>query len=308
MPTDKMIVSKRVKKGRALTVGHQEAMACTPLLGLNMHPKWLAGGSAEDFLLPLKELGLGVLEFTLNLSSPDWPEVNSLIEECLRLGFVLTFHAPYKDPHNPAGFSTGEKGKIERLYRPALAYAARVAEEAGSTTLVVHGAKGHGPREELRHDTRAFLSWIEEEFANLRPCIELLVREERANKIGDNKAELVEIVAGLSSPRVGICWDLGHDARNGSVAAPPGFIGLVRHVHLHDISPDGCDHSPLIFGNAPYEERLRQLIQAGYEGAVILEMNGYLVAKFAAVKGVSPRQILQDNLSLLAQLLEPPLR
>ena len=68
----------------------------TKLLGLNMHPLWLGDGRAEDFLNPLKELGLNVLEFTLNLSSPDWPEMRSLIEECHRLGFRLTFHAPYK--------------------------------------------------------------------------------------------------------------------------------------------------------------------------------------------------------------------
>jgi len=212
--------------------------------------------------------------------------------------------------------------EVERLYRPAIEYAARIAEEAGPTTLVVHGAKGHGSREELRHDTRAFLAWIGEEFADLCPCIELLVREEQANKIGDNKAELVGIVAGpslrlvskatsvqatglrtgLGSPKVGICWDLGHDTRNGSVAAPPDFIASVRHVHLHDISPDGTDHCPLIFGNVPYRKRLCQLIRVAYGGIIILEVNGYLVSHFAAAKGVPPSQILWDNFRELGGL------
>ena len=328
MPTDEMVNSKHVKEERTPTVGYRGATGRAPLLGLNMHPNWLVGRSAEDFLFPLREVGLNVLEFTLNPSSPDWLEIRSLIEECHRLGFRITFHAPYKDPHNPAGFSGAKRDEVEWLYRPALAYAARIAEEAGTTTLVVHGAKGHGPREELRRDTQAFLAWIGEEFANLRPCIELLVREDRANKIGDNKAELVDIVsgpslrlvskatsvqatglrAGLGSSKVGICWDLGHDARNGSVAAPPGFIASVRHVHLHDIAPDGTDHCPLLFGNVPYEKYLRQLIRAGYKGAVILEVNGYLVLQFATATGQLPFPILQDNLSLLARLLEPPLQ
>ena len=277
-----------------------------PQLGLNMHPLWLGDGRAENFLFPLRERGLSVLEFTLNLSSPDWPEMCSLIEEGHRLGFGITFHAPYKDPHNPAGFSRGEREKIERLYRPALAYAARVAEEAGPTILVVHGAKGNRPREELCRDTRAFLAWIVEEFPALCPSIELLVREERANKTGDNKDELVEIVSGLGSPKVGICWDLGHDARNGSVAAPPGFIASVRHVHLHDISPDGYDHCPLIFGSVPYEDHVRRLGQTGYRGAIILEVNGYLVSRFAAAAGSYPFQILQDNLLSLALLFGLP--
>jgi len=41
----------------------------------------------------------------------------------------------------------------------------------------------------------------------------------------------------LDSPKVGICWDLGHDVCNGSAPVPLGFITSVRHVHLHDISP-----------------------------------------------------------------------
>ncbi len=301
MPADEIIKSRSIKEG-ALIARHRGAMDSASLLGLNMHPKWLGNGTAEDFLLPLRELGLGILEFTLNLASSDWPEMRSLIEEGRRLGFKVTFHAPYKDLHNPAGFSGAKRDEVERLYKPALAYAARVVEEAGPTTLVVHGAKGNSPRDELRRDTRAFLDWIMEEFANLRPCIELLVNEEMMNKIGDNKAELVEIVSGLSLPAAGICWDLGHDARNGSVAAPAGFIGLVRHVHLHDISPAGEDHNPLVFGNVPYEKRLRQLIRAAYKGAVVLEVDGQRVARFAATQGKHPRQILQDNLSLLETL------
>ncbi len=296
-----------------------------PPLGLNMHPQWLGDGKAEDFLFPLRDLGLSVLEFTLNLSSPEWPEMDSLIEEGCRLGFRVTFHAPYKGPCNPAGFSGAKRDEVERLYRPALAYAAHVAEEAGDTTLVVHGAKGNSPREELRRDTRAFLAWIVEEFPGLCPCIELLVKEERTNRIGDNKAELVEIVsgpslrpvskatsvqamglrAGLGLPEVGICWDLGHDARNGSVATPPGFVTSVRHAHLHDISPDGEDHNPLVFGNVPYEDYLRRLNQAGYRGAIILEVDGQRVSRFAATQGKHPSQILQDNLSLLRQLFRP---
>ena len=141
-----------------------------------------------------------------------------------------------------------------------------------------------------------------EEAPGLRPSIELLVREENTAKIGDNKAELVEIVSALGSSEVGICWDLGHDARNGSVAIPSGFIASVRHVHLHDISPDGEDHCPLLFGNVPYEKHLRQLIGAGYRKAVILEVNGYLVSRFAVAEGKHPYQILRSCLLKLGQL------
>jgi sugar phosphate isomerase/epimerase len=282
----------------------EDESANEPQLGLNMHPKWLWDSTASEFLSPLRALGLSTLEFTLDISSPDWPEISSLIEECRQLGFQVSFHAPYKDPYNPVGFSGAKRKEMESLFWPAIEYAARIAgDTVQPTTLVVHGAKGNCPRGELRRDTEAFLAWILEEAPDLRPSIELLVREENTAKIGDNKAELVEIVSGLGSPKVGICWDLGHDARNGSKAAPPpGFIGLVRHVHVHDISPDGEDHCPLLFDNVPYRRRLCQLIRVGYGGIIILEVNGYLVSHFAAAKGVHPSQILWDNFRELGGL------
>jgi sugar phosphate isomerase/epimerase len=270
-------------------------------LGLNMHPKWLGNGTAEDFLLPLRHLGLCVLEFTLNLSSPDWPEVHVLIEECHKLGFQLSFHAPYKGPYNPAGFSTGERGKIERLFRPAISYATRIAEEAGPTTLVIHGAKRKGPRADLRRDTEAFLGWILEEAPGLRPAIELLIRDETTSKIGDNKAEVVEIVSALDSPEVGICWDLGHDTYNGSLPVPPGFLPLVHHVHVHDIAPDGRDHCPVLFGKVPYEKYLYQLAGVNYRKSVILEVNGYHVSFIAEAEGMNSYQILQSCFRTLNQ-------
>jgi sugar phosphate isomerase/epimerase len=285
----------------------EKESANKPQLGFNMHPKWLRDSTASEFLSPLRVLGLNILEFTLNLCSPDWPEFSSLIEECRRLGFRASFHAPYKDPYNVAGFSGAKRKEIESLYWPAIEYAARIAgDTVQSTTLVVHGARGDRPRGELRRDTEAFLSWILDEVPSLCLSLELLFREQDRAKIGDNKVELVEIVSGFASPRVGICWDLGHGTRNimggGDPAIPAGFIPSVSHVHLHDIAPNGEDHCPLLFGNVPYEKHLRQLVGAGYRKAVILEVNGYLVSRFAAAKGVPPSQILWDNFRELGGL------
>jgi sugar phosphate isomerase/epimerase len=290
-----------------------------PHLGLNMHPRWVGDGPAEAFLFPLRELGLKVLEFTLNLSWPDWPEMNSLIEECRQLGFRLSFHAPFKGPYNSAGFSGPKREELQALYAPAIRYAARVAKEMGPVALVVHGAKGNQtpdavyppdafyPREALKRDTEAFLAWILEESSALHVSLELLYRDEGVTKIGDSKAELVDVVSRLAPSRVGICWDLGHDARNGSVSASQDFISWVRHVHVHDISPEGADgrsddHCPLVFGNVPYGDHLRRLGQVGYDGEIILEVNGYHVRDLAAARGVPPVQLLQDSFIELARL------
>jgi sugar phosphate isomerase/epimerase len=264
-----------------------------------MHPKWLQGGSLEAFLLPLREDGLRVLEFTLNLATPDWPEIDNLVRACRALGFRLSFHAPYKGPYNPAGFSGSRRQALERLFAPAVSYAAAIARREGLTPLVVHGAKGEGARESLACDTEAFLAWIEGQEPNLCPALELRVREHDMVKIGDSKADLMAIISRWRMPRGGICWDLGHDARNGSESVPPGFLERVGHMHVHDLSPDGEDHYPLLFGNVSYRAHLQRLRQVGYNRAIILELDGHVVSRLAGEDKSASERILRDSLQKL---------
>jgi sugar phosphate isomerase/epimerase len=120
-------------------------------------------------------------------------------------------------------------------------------------------------------------------------------------KIGDSKADLMEIVPGWGTPCGGICWDLGHDARNGSDPAPPGFVDRVNHVHVHDLSPDGEDHHPLLFGNVSYREHLRDLHQAGYSRAIILEVDGHIVARLARERETTAYRLLRESLHKMAE-------
>jgi sugar phosphate isomerase/epimerase len=274
-----------------------------PQLGLNMHPKWLRGGPPEAFLLPLREVGVSILEFKLDLKAPGWPEMDALIDACRALEFKVSFHAPHKGPYSTAGFSSSERNRIERLFEPVIDYAAAVAAQDGPTPLVVHGAKGTDSRDGLQRDTAAFLSWVRGRAPGLRPALELRTRESNVTKIGDSKAELLAVVSQSRVSGVGICWDLGHDARNGATAAPPGFVERVTHVHIHDLSPQGEDHYPLLFGNAPYRDALQRLRQVGYQGPLILEVNGHFVGRIAREEGVPAMDILRGSYQEIVEAL-----
>lgn len=271
-------------------------------LGLNMHPRWLSGGPARAFLSPLRELGVSVLEFRLDLLSPDWPETAALIESCHQLGFGLSFHAPHGGDHTIAGFA-GRKGReIKERYAPAIDYVTGVAGRSGPTTIVVHGAKGRGSRHGLQRDTGAFIMWLLEQSADLGVALELRVRERGQVKVGDSKAELAGLVSKLDSERIGICWDLGHDARNGFDGVERSFLSHVKHVHVHDVSPDGRDHCPLVFDNVPYRPCLQRLLRAGYDGSVILEVDGHLVGVLATNQGVTALHMLHQSFRKLVHL------
>ena len=274
-----------------------------PRLGLNMHPKWVEGGSPETFLFPLREVGLRVLEFPMDLLVSNREEMDRLISACRRLQFAVSFHAPYGGRYNVARFLGPEREDIQRLFEPVIGYAAAIACEDGPTTLVVHGAKARGGRRAMKKATRRFIDWLGERWPGISPTLELRVLEPGVVKIGDRKSELLDVVAHCRNPRVGICWDLGHDALNGSLVAPPRFVERVTHVHVHDLSPTGEDHYPLLFGNAPYHNRLEELYRAGYSGDLILEVDGYSIVRLARERSISHMTILRESLLRLAASL-----
>jgi sugar phosphate isomerase/epimerase len=268
-------------------------------LGFSFHPKWVGRGSIKDFLAPLQEAGLTVLEFTLHSEGDEWPSMQALAEECVAAGYRCHFHAPYQGQFNPYRFAGEQREALMALYAPALDLAERLAHEGGfAPALVIHGAHGVAPLDELAEDTREFLAWILERTQHARPMLELLPPKPGFVRLGETHEQVLEMVRRLDDARLGICWDLGHDVLQGYKALPPDdFLAGVRHVHIHDINDAQEDHFPLIYGNVPWEADLRALLAAGFAGAVVMEINGYrasrvprlydrLVESFAAMRAV----------------------
>jgi sugar phosphate isomerase/epimerase len=146
---------------------------------------------------------------------------------------------------------------------------------------------------------------MEDRAPDLEPALELRIREPDVTKVGDSKRELLALVSCSSVSRVGICWDIGHDARNGGTATPAGFIERVTHVHVHDLSPHGEDHHPLLYGNAPFGAALRHLRHGGYEGSVILEVNGQFVGRAAKEEGIAAADILRRSFREIVAAFSP---
>ncbi|MDY7040928.1 MAG: sugar phosphate isomerase/epimerase family protein [Chloroflexota bacterium] len=252
-----------------------------PQLGFSFHPKWLSlTGSAEAFLRPLQEAGMSAVEFTLHPNDSDWEAFPPLIAECQRLGLHCHFHAPYLAPYNVAGFSGGERERVEELYRPAIELAVRfAARSAGPTVLVVHGARAaNRARALLLEDTVAFVNWLLSWNAGLRVAVENLPRHPDLVKIGTTHQDLMDIVEAVRTPDVGICWDLGHDVLLGATSPPvEPVLRRIVHVHVHDIDVEGMDHYPLVYGRVPYRSWLRPLAEDGFGGCITLEVSGYRV-------------------------------
>lgn len=245
--------------------------------GFGLHPKWLGNGTREEFLQPLKASGLTALEFTLHPGTDEWESMRALAEECALAGYPCHFHAPYQPPFTLVGFASNEREAIQKMYDPALELVERLAEENHLVpSLVIHGATGHASRDDLRRDTEEFLRWVLSATRHARLMLENLPPKPGFTRTGESREEVLEIVHQFNHPRLGMCWDLGHDYLLGHTQLPhTDFLRAVRHVHIHDINDAREDHFPLIYGNVPWQADLRALASVGFNGTAIMEINGY---------------------------------
>lgn len=254
-----------------------------------MHPRWVGQEGLEAFLAPLRDAGLSTLEFELDSNLEMWDETKKLIEKCFDLGMDLCFHAPYRLPHRFIGFSGNKKTEIVRDYQPLLDIARDWAKRSGGQkTVVFHGARGEKEEHsQLYTDTHAFCQWLLESYPDLRFALENNnPTETDVIKIGVTREEVLELVSDFNSPRLGICWDMGHDYlahRDDKLA--PEWLERIIHVHVHDVDAQENDHFPLVYGKVPHAKWLGALHQVGMKGIVTLELKG------GNLKGWQPDEI-----------------
>jgi sugar phosphate isomerase/epimerase len=259
--------------GRSLLAGNA-LIILSMEISFTIDPKWTGDQTVEEFIAPLAAAGMTALEVVLHPVEEDWAEVQRLAEHCAALGYRCHFHLPYRKPANLQGFVSSRRAEVEKLFLPAIEFAERMASEYGlAPALVIHGAWGDQPMEELVRDTHEFLKWILTRARNSRPVLELLPHK-TATRVGEARDQVLAVVQEVGDGRLGLCWDLGHDMLLGYKDLPTEeFLKTVRHVHIHDVNAAREDHFPLIYGNVPWRKDLLVLQAAGFDGAVTLELN-----------------------------------
>ena len=248
-------------------------------IGFSMHPRWAGAEGLEAFIAPLRRSGLSSLEFELDDQQENWIDFVPLMEAAFQMGLGLSFHAPYRPPHHLAGFAGQERSRIQDDYRPALAIAETWALKSPQCrTVVIHAAVAREPavRKDLIEDTLAFLAWVLDEFPELQIALENNHPARPGEvKIGVEPEDVLSMLAVLDTPRLGACWDLGHDyLRQKGTVPTQAWLSRVVHVHVHDVDENGEDHFPLIFGRVPYEPWLGAWKAVTRGGGVVLELKG----------------------------------
>lgn len=274
-------------------------------LSFNMHPRWLSALPLAEFLEPLQKAGLRGMEFLLDSNQLEWPEFADLMRDCQKAGLRLSFHAPYAAYYSLAGFSIPERREtIQRLIHPLLELGQSFsAANPGLPLVVVHGARSKtASREQLLEDTRQFLSWAAASYPGLRFALENLNPAAPDEvKVGDRREEVLRVVQELDHPRVGICWDMGHDYLQNSLRLPEeAWLKKVIHVHIHDVNEEGQDHYPLVYGRVPVQPWLNALSHSGYMETVCLEVKGHQLNGWGMERCM---QSLADSFKLIQEAI-----
>ena len=247
-------------------------------IGFSMHPLWVGQEGLEAFLKPLRDVGLSTLEFELDSHLEMWNDTRKLMEQGFDLGMGLCFHAPYRLPHRIAGFSGSQKGSIKQDYQTMLDIAQDWVKRTGKTkTVVFHGARGESEEHpQLFADTLDFCQWLLESYPELRFALENNnPTESNVIKIGVTREEVLKLVTEFDSPRLGICWDMGHDyLAHRDDTLEPEWLERIIHVHVHDVDAHENDHFPLVYGKVPHAKWLGALHRVGMKGNVTLELKG----------------------------------
>jgi sugar phosphate isomerase/epimerase len=269
-------------------------------LGFALHPKWVERTGRENFLAPLKANGMRVLEFTLHPAGDEWEPMRALAEECVCAGYHCHFHAPYQDPFNSNGFASSRREELMRLYETPLDFAERMAEVGDySPALVIHGAHGTTTLAQLTEDTRVFLLWVLERTQSARLMLEILPPKPGYIRLGESYEAVVNMTREINHPRLNICWDFGHSYLQNLNLPPDDFLRATRHVHVHDINDAREDHFPLVFGNVLWQDDLRALMRVDFDGAVVMEINGY---RAQAVERLHER--MAESFALMKQVID----
>ncbi len=274
-------------------------------IGFSMHPRWAGVEELDAFIAPLRRSGLSSLEFELDDQQESWPAFEPLMDAVFQMGLGLSFHAPYRSPHSLVGFACLERSHIQKDYCPVLTIAETWAQKSSfCRTLVVHAAVAREPadRNSLMADTLAFLAWVMEEFPDLQLALENNHPARPGEvKPGVDPGDVLSMMAVLDTPRLGACWDLGHDyLRQKEALLTREWLSKVVHIHVHDVDEHGEDHFPLIFGRVPYENWLEAWKALGEGGGVVLELKGN------HLQGWSPARIaaaLETSISRISKVL-----
>lgn len=223
--------------------------------------------TAPDAAQVAREWGLGleIAEFcTAWNMDRDLAKVQAELEPKLAGISRRVLHGPFNELF-PCAIDPYARQLAAYRYRQTVA----LAKAYGAKKVVIHG--GYQPRMyyPVWYVEQSILFW--KDFLKEDPGVDIVLE----NVLEEEPEMLRDILAGVDSPRLGMCLDIGHVNVYSKVTVEAWMEACapwLKHFHVHNNDGTWDTHSPLMAGNLPVREILDRADHLCPKATVTLEL------------------------------------
>lgn len=232
-----------------------------------------------DCLKIIRENGFSMIEVVFSPAHLDYKNLVAVREAALRiqdLGMeAYSFHAPFA---NDIDISSPDLVTREHALDEILR-AVESASILGVHYFVIHPGPENADipsREERMVRIENVVSVLNRVAVR---CSEMGIKCVLENKLPHllfgSSSDIVWILGTLETNEVGACLDTGHAFLAGDLYSLVYKLGShLRMLHVHDNKGHGDEHLPPGEGRIEWGSFVRELVQVGFRGAMILEISG----------------------------------
>ncbi len=182
----------------------------------------------------LLENGVHIIEtgpdFFLNSNDE---KIDGVAKEFLAKGIsIRSVHAPFGDGYNLSDFDTEEREKAIQIHRDLLYKVAR----AGVKMLIIHPGISVRSKEDVENMSLLAIDSISQLIATAEETgVALAVENMLPGHPGCEIGHITNIIEQISSPSLGICFDVGHAHVCGNMKEYMSAFGEdIISIHIHD--------------------------------------------------------------------------
>ena len=251
-----------------------------------------------DCLPSIRTSGFSMIEVCsspAHLDYHDHAAVERAAAQIHELGMeAYSFHAPFSDQIDIASPDSSQRAS-------ALSEILRAAEAAA--LLKVHYFVIHpGPEFSNQISAEERLARMENVVASLSVvaarCRELgtmcVLENKLPHLLFGNTSDILWILDAISTTEIGACLDTGHATIAGDISALVHKLAShLRVIHAHDNDGRTDEHRTPGDGVIDWEKLLRELVQARFHGALILELSNEQDMEATLAKARRGRQYLR---------------
>ena len=252
-------------------------------IGYTLDEKILDTLPPVELLARTKEMGISSIEISPDESimpKSTYIEIAKLSNE---LDIEINYHVPYFADnflYEMMNFSEYTK-EIKSKYEALISIISDIQNITCSPSiLTVHGASftDKESRDKALYNTLSFHDWLlnflDKRNIDLKLALETLNKNETV--IGSCREDIMYITKEFSGSKLGVCWDICHDAFNyypGKPTMDDSFYENIIYCHIHGMDIEkNKSHISISNSNINFDDQIGLLLDKGYKDVLNLEL------------------------------------